>query len=359
MSTPPPPPPTPPPPGPPPGRPPVPPPVPAIEDEEWPAVMLHEVVKRYGRTTAVAGITLDVPHGAMVGLIGPNGAGKTTTMRAIAGLLIPDAGHVRVMGEDPLRRPRRVRRLVGWMPDFFGVYGGLTSQEYLDFFAACYKVPAKDRPDRVAELLDLVRLTDKATTDVAGLSRGMQQRLGLARALVHDPKVLLLDEPASGLDPRARIELREILLALQQQGTTILISSHILAELAEMCDRVVILDQGGVVASGGTEELQDQLSQGTTGVRVRLVDPAATEQAAALAAQAATVEHVERGVLYVRVTGGDTEVGAVLRRLVTEGVDVAELAQQRQGLEELFMSLTAAPPPGTQPPGAPQEGMAS
>lgn len=327
---------------------------------EPPAVSLRGVRKRFGTTQAVAGLDLDVPAGALVGLIGPNGAGKTTTMKSIAGLLAPDAGRVSVFGLDPVRQTRVVRRLVGWMPDFFGVYGGLTAAEYLDFFAAAYKVPSAERADRVELLLDLVRLSDKRDTDVDGLSRGMQQRLGLARSLVHDPELLLLDEPASGLDPRARVELREILRALHEDGKTILISSHILTELAQMCDSVVIMDAGGVVASGRTEDLRASLFRGNTGVRVRLPDPAGTERAAEVASGlGATVEHVNAGVVFLRIDGADAEVAALVRGLVTAGVDVAELTQQQQGLEELFMSLTAVPdpvPPSPAPPPPPPPG---
>ncbi len=322
-----------------------------------PAIHLRGVTKRFGPTQAVAGIDLDVPAGSLVGLIGPNGAGKTTTMKSIAGLLAPDTGVVQVFGNDPIRQPGIVRRLVGWMPDFFGVYGGLSVHEYLDFFAAAYKVPKGERAQRVDDLLELVRLTDKRRTDVEGLSRGMQQRLGLARALVHDPEVLLLDEPASGLDPRARIELREILRALHGDGKTVLISSHILTELAQMCDSVVIMDSGGVVASGRTADLEASLFGGHTGVRIRLPDPAGTDAAVESARTlGAAVEHVQPGVIYLRVAGADAEVAALVRSLIGAGVDIAELTQKRQDLEELFMSLTnqrsAAPPPAAPPPAA-------
>ena len=321
---------------------------------EPPAIHLRGVTKRFGPTQAVAGIDLDVPAGSLVGLIGPNGAGKTTTMKSIAGLLAPDTGVVQVFGNDPIRQPGIVRRLVGWMPDFFGVYGGLSVHEYLDFFAAAYKVPKGERAQRVDDLLELVRLTDKRHTDVEGLSRGMQQRLGLARALVHDPEVLLLDEPASGLDPRARIELREILRALHGDGKTVLISSHILTELAQMCDSVVIMDSGGVVASGRTADLEASLFGGHTGVRIRLPDPSGTDAAVEAARSlGAAVEHVQPGVVYLRVAGADAEVAALVRSLIGAGVDVAELTQKRQDLEELFMSLTTRAAPAGAPPQPP------
>lgn len=306
-----------------------------------PVVSLRGVSKRFGDTDAVAAMDLDVQAGSLVGLIGPNGAGKTTTMRIIAGLIAPDEGTVSVCGANPLRQPRTVRRRVGWMPDFFGVYGGLTAREYLEFFSSAYKVPAAQRRDDVTELLDLVRLTDKAQTDVEGLSRGMQQRLGLARALVHDPDLLLLDEPASGLDPRARVELREILLALAGQGKTILLSSHILAELAEVCDTVIIMTDGRVVAAGSTEQLADERWLGQTEVTLRLADPTQTTAGVdSIAAAGATVVDVTGATVRFSIPGADHEVAALVRQLVTADIAIAELSQHRAGLEQLFMELT-------------------
>lgn len=306
-----------------------------------PVIRLRGLTKWFDATLAVAQMDLDVPGGALVGLIGPNGAGKTTTMRIIAGLIAPDEGSVSVLDMNPLREPRAVRRRVGWMPDFFGVYGGLTAREYLEFFAAAYKVPTARRRRDVEELLDLVRLVDQADEDVQGLSRGMQQRLGLARALVHDPDVLLLDEPASGLDPRARVELREILLALAAQDKTIVLSSHILAELAEVCDTVVIVSDGRVVAAGSTDRLTDTLGRGSREATLRLVDatqtPAAVE---VLASHGASVGDVEEATVRFAVVGSDHEVATVIRQLVLGGIGIVELSQHRAGLEQLFMELT-------------------
>ncbi|HUE75234.1 MAG TPA: ABC transporter ATP-binding protein, partial [Chloroflexota bacterium] len=203
--------------------------------------------KRYGRVRALDGLSLDVPAGAIYGFIGQNGAGKTTTLRILATLLLPDDGVARVAGVDVLRQPDEVRRLIGYMPDFFGVYEDLKVGEYLDFYGSLYGI----RPPAVASLrdnlLDLVDLGVKRDEYVDGLSRGMQQRLCLARALIHDPSVLLLDEPASGLDPVARVEMREMLKELAGLGKTILISSHILSELADLCTHVGMVSGGRLV----------------------------------------------------------------------------------------------------------------
>lgn len=315
-----------------------------------PAVTIRGLGKRFGSTVAVQGLDLDVATGSLVGLIGPNGAGKTTTMRVLAGLTSADAGTVAVFGLDPLRHPGAVRRRVGWMPDFFGVYDGLTVHEYLDFFAAAYRVQAAERPGRIGELLDLVRLGDKRDTDVHGLSRGMQQRLGLARALVHGPDLLLLDEPASGLDPRARVELREILLALAAQGTTILLSSHILAELAEVCDSVAIVDAGRVVAAGSVAQLAGEGAQGAIEVSVRLAIAEQGPEVAERAEQAgAAVVGIDTDTVHLRLTGGDDEVADLVRHLVLAGAAIAEIAQRRAGLEQLFLQLTAPPAPPASP----------
>lgn len=305
-----------------------------------PAIRMRGLVKRYGSLRAVDGLDLDVPAGAIFGLIGPNGAGKTTTMLAIATLLIPDQGTVEVFGRDPVREPRAVRGLVGWMPDFFGLYDGLTCAEYLGFFAAAHGLKGAGRRQRVADLLELVELSHKRHTDVSGLSRGMQQRLGLARTLVHDPSLLVLDEPASGLDPRARIDLREIVLELSRQDKTILISSHILAELGELCDRVGIMEAGRVLAQGTPDEIREA-SRATARIRVRVLgDEAARTAAAAVATEVgALAVRFDQGVLQAELTGGEEEAAALLTALVGAGIRVASFTEER-GLERLFMSVT-------------------
>ncbi|HWH23404.1 MAG TPA: ABC transporter ATP-binding protein, partial [Candidatus Limnocylindria bacterium] len=198
--------------------------------------------KRYGRTLAVAGVDLAVEEGEIFGLVGPNGAGKTTTLKMLATLLVPSNGDAEIGGHSVRREPDAVRSVIGYMPDTFGVYDDMRAWEYLDFFGRCYGMSAARRRQMIGDLLELVDLADKRDAYVQSLSRGMQQRLCLAHALVHDPQVLLLDEPASGLDPRARVELRELLRELRALGKTILISSHILPELEELCTSVAIID---------------------------------------------------------------------------------------------------------------------
>jgi len=220
------------------------------------------LTKRYDKTLAVAGLDLDIAEGEIFGLVGPNGAGKTTILRILATLLVPSAGDAEIAGASVRRNPDAVRRVLGYMPDSFGVYDDMKVWEYLDFFGRCHGLPAARRRRVVADLLELVDLASKRDAYVQTLSRGMQQRLCLAHALVHDPQVLLLDEPASGLDPRARVELRELLRELRNLGKTILISSHILPELEELCTSIAIIDRGRVLASGRVADIEQRLRSG-------------------------------------------------------------------------------------------------
>jgi ABC-2 type transport system ATP-binding protein len=314
--------------------PPPPPPAPAA------AVTVRGLTKRYGSLHAVDRLDLDVPRGGVFGLVGPNGAGKTTTMLATVTLLRPDEGTIDVLGHDPMTQPREVRRRVGYVPDTFGLYDGLTCTEYLDFFAHAYEVPRDHRAAQVSALLELVELSHKADTDVAGLSRGMQQRLSLARGLVHDPPVLVADEPASGLDPRARVELREIVKELAKQGVTIVISSHILAELDELCDRVAIVEAGKVLAQGTADEIRGAVQSAHT-VTVRVLgDDAALARAAQVAGAAGVLVDLVEGRLRCEVAGGEEAAADLLATLVAAGVRVADFREDRGGLERLFLSVT-------------------
>ena len=282
------------------------------------AVRATQLSKRYGNLLAVNGLDLTVPRGSIFGLIGPNGAGKSTTFAMMASLLLPSSGRITVMGADPSRKPRTVRRRMGYMPDNLGVYDNLRVDEYLEFFAASYGIARTEWTDLVDGLLELVDLSVKRTAMVNSLSRGMKQRLSLARALVHDPELLVLDEPASGLDPRARVELRELLKTLNGMGKTIIISSHILSELEEMCTDVAIMEAGKLLAAGPPRQILERLG-GSRNVRVRF---------ATGASESFTV-------------AGDNEQSALLRRLVVdEGRDVVEFVEESGGLEQLFMSLT-------------------
>src|SRR5256885_8955823 len=211
---------------------------------------------------ALDSLDLTINRGDLFGFIGSNGAGKTTTLRILATFLTPSAGQARVLGHDVVQDADAVRHIIGYMPDFFGVYKDMEVTEYLDFFGACYKIPSSQREKTVNDVLELVGLSEKKGALIGALSRGMQQRLGLARVLIHDPQVLLLDEPASGLDPRARIEMMAILQELQRLGKTVIISSHILSELQTLCNRVAIIEKGRLIYSGPVQGVRDQMSQG-------------------------------------------------------------------------------------------------
>ena len=305
------------------------------------AVTVRHLEKWYGNVRAVGGLHLDVPRGGIFGLVGPNGAGKTTTMLTIVTLLRPDAGVVSVLGHDPVTQPQLVRRAVGYMPDFFGLYDGLTCREYLDFFASAYGLDGATRTRQVADLLELVELTHKADTDTSGLSRGMQQRLSLARALVNDPALLVLDEPASGLDPRARVELREILVELSRMGHTILVSSHILSELEEMCDRVGIIDSGRVLAQGTTDEIRATFEVATSVTLRVLGGDEARERARAVAISLGGVQAASGpGTLQFELVGGEDAAADLLAALVDAGIRVVDFREHGSGLERLFMSVT-------------------
>jgi ABC-2 type transport system ATP-binding protein len=302
------------------------------------------LVKRYPGTVAVAGLDLDVPAGEIFGLVGPNGAGKTTTLRILATLLKPTSGEAEVAGISVRRDPDAVRRILGFMPDVFGVYDDMKVWEYLDFFARCYGIPAARRRQMIGDLLDLVDLGDKRDSYVQGLSRGMQQRLCLAHTLVHDPQVLLLDEPASGLDPRARVELRELLRELRSLGKTILISSHILPELEELCTSVAIVDHGQVLAQGRVADIEKRLRYGAV-LRVRVLGEADAIEAAreffAAEARVASAAILDDGQIELGFRGDDAESAALLAAAVRADIRIASFARAASDLEELFLQVTS------------------
>jgi ABC-2 type transport system ATP-binding protein len=303
-------------------------------------VEFESVEKRYGKVHALDGADLAVPEGSTLGLVGPNGAGKTTSMLIMTSLLQRDGGMVRVGGLDPEKDPRAVRRHVGYMPDFFGVYEGLRTREYLDFFAAAQHIRPAARPAVIADLLALVDLEDKADADVNTLSRGMKQRLSLARALVHDPQLLVLDEPASGLDPRARVHLREIIAELHRMGRTIVISSHILSELEGICSHLAVVDHGHVLAQGSMGEIRQRLHSSRRALlRVPAAQVGLAEEALRERPEVADIA-VERDTLRVEFAGDDAVSAALLAHLVGTGFDVYEWRLQGAGLEELFLQIT-------------------
>ena len=309
------------------------------------AVVTRGLVKRYPGTLAVAGLDLNVGQGEIFGLVGPNGAGKTTTLRILATLLAPTSGQAEVAGIDVRRNPDAARRVLGFMPDVFGVYDDMKVWEYLDFFARCYGIPAARRRRMIGDLLDLVDLGGKRDFYVQGLSRGMQQRLCLAHTLVHDPQVLLLDEPASGLDPRARVELRELLRELRSIGKTIVISSHILPELEELCTAVAIVDHGQVLAHGKVSDIERRLRYGAV-LRVRVLgDGDALETARAQFAgdpRVASVAILDDGQIELGFRGDDEGAAQLLAAAIEAGIRIAAFSRAASDLEELFLQATSA-----------------
>jgi ABC-2 type transport system ATP-binding protein len=308
-------------------------------------IAVENLHKEYGRQVALDDLSFTVPKGEIFGFVGPNGAGKTTTIRILATLSPADAGEATVGGIPVHESPAEVRSLIGYMPDFFGVYDRLTSGEYLEFYAACHGVARRKRPAVARELLELVDLSDRRDEPVDSLSRGMKQRLGLARALVHDPSVLLLDEPASGLDPRARVEMKELIRELSRMGKTILISSHILPELEELCTWVGFIDGGRMAAAGPIGQVRDVVAGGRR-LRVELADGSDEELA-----RAEEILRVVAGVVAITRRPGHLEVAItesvvdddLLALLVERKVRVRSFAIIPGDLSEVFMRLTSDP----------------
>ena len=300
------------------------------------------LVKRYPGTLAVGGVDLDIPQGEIFGLVGPNGAGKTTMLRMLATLLAPTSGDALIAGESVTRNPMAARRVLGYMPDSFGVYDDMKVWEYLDFFGRCYGLGPARRKRMIADLLELVDLAAKRDAYVSSLSRGMQQRLCLAHALVHDPKVLLLDEPASGLDPRARVELRELLRELRILGKTIVISSHILPELEELCTSVAIVDRGRVLAAGTINEISQKLRVGEV-LRVRVLgDEEAIEAARAWFEAQPDVASagLDSGLIEIGFRGDESGSAQLLAAAVRSKIKVASYSPATTDLQELFLQVT-------------------
>ncbi|HZG86828.1 ABC transporter ATP-binding protein [Paenibacillus sp.] len=300
---------------------------------------IRDLTKTFGGFTALNGLTLSVEKGTVFGFVGPNGAGKSTTMSILATLLLPTSGTAKVAGVDVTERPHEVRRLIGYMPDFFGVYDNFKTTEYLDFYGASYGIPRAERAKLIPELLELVNLADKADVYVDSLSRGMKQRLCLARCLVHDPELLILDEPASGLDPRARIEMREILKELKAMGKTILISSHILPELAEMVDEIGVIENGELLAKGKVTDIQQRMRAKRV-LHVRLLEREA--EAAAMLKEQPDVALVQQDAsgIHVHFAGADEGQWQLLERLVAARFKVVSFSEAQTDLEDVFLEIT-------------------
>ncbi len=304
-----------------------------------PAVQTFGLTRLYGAMVALNALDLTVHRGDLFGFIGSNGAGKTTTLRILATFLAPSGGRAEILGHDVVADADAVRHVIGYMPDFFGVYKDMEVTEYLDFFGACYKIPAVKREKTVSDVLELVGLSGKKGALIGALSRGMQQRLGLARVLIHDPQLLLLDEPASGLDPRARIEMMAILQELQRLGKTIIISSHILSELETLCNRVGIIEKGKLIYSGPVQGVRDHMAPGRAfWVKVLEDGPRAMELLRGRP-EVAEVEEVE-GRIKVSMRDHDTDPSCIAATLVGGGLRLVGLEEDELGLEEVFMRVT-------------------
>ena len=302
-------------------------------------IEVHDLTKKYGDLHAIHKIELKLESGDVFGFIGPNGAGKTTTMRILATLLNPTWGEAYVGGYSIYTKPREIRRIIGYMPDFFGVYDNMKVIEYLEFFAAAYRIKGPQRRKICDEVLELVDLGYKRNELVTSLSRGMTQRLGLARVLLHDPQVLLLDEPASGLDPRARIEIRGLLKELRNMGKTIMVSSHILPELADICNKIGIIERGELIVNADVDDVMRQVR----GQTVLLVDVAGDpDSAGKLLEQHDLVEKVESGEPGLRVTlvEGDHDYSTLAKLLLDNGHALTRLSEEEINLETAFMTLT-------------------
>jgi ABC-2 type transport system ATP-binding protein len=302
-------------------------------------VQIKKLHVHYGKIHAVRGISFEIPQGEVFGFIGPNGAGKSSTIKVLATLLKPDSGIVRIGGIDVPSNPMQIRRKIGYMPDFFGIYEDLTAAEYLHFFAAAYDIPVRQRERTIGDVLTLVDLTHKADAAVDSLSRGMKQRLGLARVLLHDPDLLLLDEPASGLDPRARIEVRELLKALKGMGKTIIISSHILHELAQFCTRIGIIEQGQLVAEGSLHEIYSRLAlMQVVHAQILNLDDAMMAGIQRIPGISQVDRQVDRVAMNLQAAALEPE--DLLQQLFALGAKVRMFQPEAMDMETAFMKLT-------------------
>ncbi|MGI6705248.1 MAG: ATP-binding cassette domain-containing protein [Clostridia bacterium] len=300
---------------------------------------LENLTKRYGHFLALDGLSLEIERGTIFGFVGPNGAGKTTTMKIVATLLPPTSGKAYVDGIDVSLYPEKVRERIGYMPDFFGVYDNLKVTEYLDFYGDSYGIPFRERQKLIPEILELVELLAKKDSYVDTLSRGMKQRLCLARCLIHNPDLLILDEPASGMDPRARAELKGILRTLKEMGKTIMISSHILPELSELCDTVGILEKGKLVISGSMGQIMERIG-GNMIIRIRLLHD--LERAVRLLKEQPLVKGIiqEGNELEVSYQGQDEDLWKLLKALVNREMPVVSFSKAEGNLEKIFMEVT-------------------
>jgi ABC-2 type transport system ATP-binding protein len=307
-------------------------------------VVTHALTKKYGELIALDQLSITLDRGQILGFIGPNGAGKTTTIKILVGLARPTSGQARIAGVDCVRESRKIKHLVGYMPDRFGCYDNMRVREYLDFFGAAFKIPWQRRKQRIEEVLDTTGSRYMADRFVETLSHGMQQRIGIARTLLHDPEVLILDEPANGLDPQARIEIRELLLRLAAMGKTLIVTSHILPELSRICDRVAILTHGRLRASGTLNEIMTQVRQKRL-IEVQLpirdqFEAATRALGQVLGAEATVVPSEAEAIIRFETERADDDLGEVLAHLVRCGIRVSQFRAVVSDLEDAFLNVT-------------------
>lgn len=302
-------------------------------------LLMENVRKSYGQTVALDGLNLSIGTGQLYGFVGPNGAGKTTTIKMIAGLLLPDSGIIHIDGIDGVKEKDRLKDRIGYVPDFFGVYDNLKTREYMEFFASIYGFEGREAKTIIGELLELVQLEDKGEEYVDYLSRGMKQRLCLARSLIHGPSLLVLDEPASGLDPRARYDMKNILKGLVARGTTILISSHILPELAQVCTNVGIIDKGKIVMEGTIEQILQRLESANPLV-IRFIEKH-QEGIEVIKNNPYTDEIViKENSVFITFRGNEEEEALLLAEMIQKGIPVSSFTREAGNLESLFMRIT-------------------
>jgi len=309
-----------------------------------PVLMTDQLTKEYGEFTALDRLSISLNRGQILGFIGPNGAGKTTTIKILVGLARPTSGSAQIAGADCVRDARKIKHLVGYMPDTFGSYDNMRVREYLDFFGAAFAIPRRRRVTRIAEVMDITGSTYMQDKYVESLSHGMKQRVGIARTLLHDPQVLIFDEPANGLDPRARVEMREVLLRLGDAGKTLIVTSHILPELSRICDQVAMITNGKLRAYGSLEEIMRQVSQRRT-IEVQLASADQIEQAVQWMRP-----HLEESddvsgskaesIVRFRTTKMDEQLGELLSGLIGAGLKVTQFRELQTDLEDAFLSVT-------------------
>jgi ABC-2 type transport system ATP-binding protein len=305
-----------------------------------PILQVSGLRMQFGSKEVLHGISFQVNRGEIYGFIGPNGAGKTTTIRVLATLLMPTSGDVWVDGYHALTHPEQVRRRIGYMPDYVGVYPGLTVAEYLEFFAGAYRIHGRRRKSLLSDVIDLTDLGTLVDTEVQVLSKGMRQRLCLAQTLIHDPDLLILDEPASGLDPRARIEFRALLKELRRMGKTVFLSSHILTELSEICDSVGIIEKGELVVHGGVDEILAELRGVAVAYEVQLLATGGGALETVLAVPGVESATLDDRILRFRYSGEESEVVRVFAALCERKITFVSVRREDEDLESMFMKLT-------------------